>query len=533
MATAGQGEQINKLTKVATEFASDDYVVIAGNTNGTRKIAKDDFLKEMAQNTLSSSEFKSVADGIGGMTIEAAVLTSGGGVGGSAPAYTHIVMPISPSSSVKIVSGYRGARYSFFKDYVSLSDKTMATGYTGSVTADSYSNLTITAPADANFLYLTINENSIDFTPVELYIDGKASIKDLTAKMVKLENLLELKYSSVAGKYIGTNGKEASSGSFSCTDFVRVFPGASIYIVHANLNANASLAFYDEKREFLSIMDETGISHVSDTDFTVVIPSGCHFIRWSFSTAKPTTAFFTTLSVEEYVDKSLSVNLKPLATLVDDDSVYNDIPIIKSICDDNGIKCSFAVIYTALQNDADLVTRLQSYQEAGFNIIDHPQGTGWGESDATFNIASAEEKLVKSLIYLKGQNFLDCEHFVAPGGYVNDAMLEMVSKWCKSGIGANTGVSNHLYGDGPFNIHRLFVSTSNNLDYYKDKIDAAYAASDWLILGTHSNNFETQAAQDLLSAVIAYAKTKGFVFKTYNKAWKDREMLYKIPHLFK
>ena len=53
MATAGQGEQINKLTKVATEFASDDYVVIAGDTNGTRRIAKDNLLKETSENVLS------------------------------------------------------------------------------------------------------------------------------------------------------------------------------------------------------------------------------------------------------------------------------------------------------------------------------------------------------------------------------------------------------------------------------------------------------------------------------------------------
>lgn len=55
MATAGQGEQINKLTKVATEFASDDYVVIAGNTNGTRKLAKDNLQKETAQNALAGN----------------------------------------------------------------------------------------------------------------------------------------------------------------------------------------------------------------------------------------------------------------------------------------------------------------------------------------------------------------------------------------------------------------------------------------------------------------------------------------------
>lgn len=97
-------------------------------------------------------------------------------------------------------------------------------------------------------------------------------------------------------------------------------------------------------------------------------------------------------------------------------------------------------------------------------------------------------------------------------------------------INASTGL-NHLYGNGRYNINRIFISSSNELSYYTNYIDKAYENGDWIIFGTHSGT-ANEFSEDLVTQVLQYAIAKGISIKTLNQAWKQRKYIYDIYEMF-
>lgn len=421
------------------------------------------------------------------------------------------------------------AFYSDSKAFVAVFDKT-------GVVNPAAAHVMITIPANCYYIRWSYDSTYVSRAQIgsNLYEYTQSITKPYDSKFQKLQSV---SFEIVENKYINQSGGETALNGYNCTGFVPVVPGTHFEVFHAFLGSASSFAFYDSGKRFMSILDESGI-YLYDAHIDITIPNGCYYVRWAYNAVNFTTsAMIYDVSLTDFVFglfSSFRSTPSPVATLVDDDSHPDYVSNVKSVCDATGVKCSFAVIYTRLESNPSLLALLHSYQEEGFNIIDHPQTTGWGETDDTWNLTDAERVLVKSLIYLKSNNFLDCEHFVAPGGYINPTMLEMVSKWCKSGIGKNNGSPNHLAQDGKYNLHRLFIGEgdSDTLADYTATIDRAYANNDWLIFGTHSYRINTAAKIQLLTDVINYAKTKGFVFKTYNKAFDDRKHVFDLTRLY-
>ena len=232
----------------------------------------------------------------------------------------------------------------------------------------------------------------------------------------------------------------------------------------------------------------------------------------------------------------------PIFTWVDDDTDPTGVTRVKAICDTLGIKATFACVTDKLaQNSGALATTLLGYQEEGFHITSHShthtKGTEndpfWYPTDYT-DVALSEADLIESLTTLNEYGFLDSNLFVTPGGNRNAALLKMISKWCPCVIGANGG-ANHKFGTGRANINRIFIRPEaeggETLQTYKDMIDAAVTAGDWLIFGTHSG-IPAQWDETLINNVLSYALTKNVDFMTLNQAWKIRKYNYDLYDMF-
>ena len=245
------------------------------------------------------------------------------------------------------------------------------------------------------------------------------------------------------------------------------------------------------------------------------------------------------LDSESFMAKSGST---PIFTWIDDDTDPTGVTRVKAICDTLGIKATFACVTNKLaENSGALATTLLGYQQAGFHITSHShthtKGTEndpfWYPTDYT-DVALSEADLIESLTTLNDYGFLDSNLFVTPGGNRNAALLKMISKWCPCVIGANGG-ANHKFGTGRTNINRIFIRPESEggetLQTYKDMIDAAVTAGDWLIFGTHSG-IPAQWDETLVNEVLSYALTKNAEFATLNQAWQIRKYNYDLYDMF-
>ena len=219
---------------------------------------------------------------------------------------------------------------------------------------------------------------------------------------------------------------------------------------------------------------------------------------------------------------------KPMFTWVDDDTASQEgIKSVKSICDNLGIKCTFACVTNQILNDVDRRNTLLEWQKEGFHITTHSK-THENFWTNNLNIQNAEKDLIQSIIELKSYGFLECDLLITPGGNTNSNLLKMVRKWCPIALTSQDG-ANHIYSNR-YAIKRLFIQSEKTLDYYKGVIDKAYIQGDWLIFGTHSALPEYDAT--LVTNVLQYAISKGMECDTLSGAWRTKEALYNQYDLY-
>jgi hypothetical protein len=241
-------------------------------------------------------------------------------------------------------------------------------------------------------------------------------------------------------------------------------------------------------------------------------------------------------------------NFKPTITLIDDDTTYSKIPTLKSICDDLGIKCTFACISGHLDdgatNASELLSLLKQYQNEGFHITSHSWGHNemWQWKDLTENQKrTLYNDLLKSFSDLESKGFLDCKMFVSPGGGHLPNVQKLVSGWadCLVNAGDDNDVIfyNKGYQNGKYNLYRVFINADkhSDLSYYTNLIDEAKKNNAWLIFGTHSGAYSwsaTEFNEDLVRSVMQYAVDSGIQIETLNKAFKKRKLFYDMYEMY-
>ena len=319
---------------------------------------------------------------------------------------------------------------------------------------------------------------------------------------------------------------------------VSAFNGFRIYITTYTA-FNGTYGFYDEpfdeKNKPIKWKSEKNGDY-KIYSYDDIVPYGA---KWLFVSCKTTQKNDFEFRYESILNKILADNidknylftkfLTPVVTIVDDDTKKGSFSIVKEICDNNNIKCSFGCIWANIKNDESSLSLLKAYQQEGFHIMSHPDinNANWNINNPSYNLSIAEQQLIECVTYLKSQGFIDCDHVVSPGGANSEPIQQMVSKWCPSMIGKNNNTSNHLFGYGEYDLRRIFIDNDHNFDYYKHYIDLGLNNGDWVIIGTHSWDLN-EASKKILNDLIVYIKGKNISIETYNKVIRERKIMYSL-----
>jgi hypothetical protein len=225
---------------------------------------------------------------------------------------------------------------------------------------------------------------------------------------------------------------------------------------------------------------------------------------------------------------------KKILTWVDDDTPLDGIAFVKTICDNLGVKCTFATI-TQGWSEA-LVEVLRQYQREGFHIACHTESHGRWYKDmpdgAMFNALEMEGDLLASLEKMRAEGFVDCDMLVYPGsatGRKDVNTIGIAKKWCKCGVLAG-GTTWSKHGQGKYKINRTFISKSAyDTSYYKNLLNSVTDEA-WVVFGTHSGS-ATDFDADMMTEILSYALENGWAIMPLNEALKYREKYYHIQEM--
>lgn len=423
-------------------------------------------------------------------------------------------------------------------------------------------NKTITIPNNCNYVrFATITDDVKQFkkTDVKNYTEKYEPYKynltintDLNNDVIKLKKMTSLNEDLIENTYIDTNGiavTNSYSSIYLASNFIKVLPGFEVTIENFSTLSSCSLCAYDVEQKFIETLLNEGTNGTEYKKYTFIVPNNCHYIRYTVRDyvkneniiyySDSSSVFKKLNDLELNINNLLNTSVRtPIISLIDDDTNLNSIPNIKSICDDLNVKCTFACI-TSLINPAvnesadELIELLKSYQLEGFHITTHSNthGTIWDSRLQDYNVSACESDLIKSLLLLQSNGFLNSDYLVTPYGERSLETQKIVSKWCKTLI-SSYGGTNHLGKNGRFDINRVFIQSSNTLNYYKECIDKAYDNGDWLIFGTHSG-ISSEFNAGLVKSVLEYAISKGIEIMPINQAWNIRKHVYDLYEKFK
>ena len=247
----------------------------------------------------------------------------------------------------------------------------------------------------------------------------------------------------------------------------------------------------------------------------------------------PITSNITTETLTSVLFSACNTSPRKILTWIDDDTPLAGIESVKAICDNLGIKCTFATITQGWTET--LLERLHLYQKEGFHITSHTESHGrWYKDMVDGKIFSADEMetdLLTSLEKMRAEGFIDCDMLVYPGSATgrNDVdTVGIVKKWCKCGVLAG-GSTWSKYGQGKYKINRTFITASNDVSYYTDMLNSV-TDEGWVVFGTHSGS-ETDFDSAMLTEIFSYALANGWVVMPLNEALKYREKYYHIQEM--
>lgn len=245
----------------------------------------------------------------------------------------------------------------------------------------------------------------------------------------------------------------------------------------------------------------------------------------------------------EFKNLLKTVGKTPMVTWIDDDGVYSGVEKIKPIFEELGISLTFALI-PPLSNIAFSETTRAEYfselQKKGHHCTAHPNHDGWyGEVD----YSKIEPSLIEALTDLNKYHFLYSNYLIYPGySDTYEPIRKIVKKWCKAAVTAGFNEElNHLGNSGKYRIKRCFIkfSSERTVTWYKTLIDKCYTDGDWLIFGTHSNDFDVsmntsdESVNNIgnLKLVMQYVISKGINIYTLNDAYKRRKYLFEFNEI--
>lgn len=225
---------------------------------------------------------------------------------------------------------------------------------------------------------------------------------------------------------------------------------------------------------------------------------------------------FTVIASTIFESKSQS-----FYTIIDDDaSSVESITNIKNVCDDEGVKISFAVITQNLIKNEIIKDSLLSFQQQGFHICNHSlthSSKVWEDID----YAAIKEELHSSNYILDSLGFVNHNYFVYPYGKFSKGVYSNISPLIsdKFKMAFNSrGDECNLKDFNRYYINRFPLRKHENISIVKNKIDRAIENGSWIVFLTHSAN-KRDFSQKYLSEVIDYCNKKGLQCLTVDEAY--------------
>lgn len=218
---------------------------------------------------------------------------------------------------------------------------------------------------------------------------------------------------------------------------------------------------------------------------------------------------------------------KGMVTFGTDDTRIQDWTVYKALSETHGIGFSTAAICNKIDMTATSLTdtnkidatkvtgvQLKYLQDVlGWEVVSHGYSSDF--TSLTDNALDAELKDSREWMIQNG--FLGYDYVMIPYGYYDERVKRHIAKFYKGCRTTQQGLNNLPFNSYELTWEEMTTSTTvdartgfakNTLDHWKALIDLAIANEDWLIVGTHSFEIPAWGLTQLLSDVMAYAKTK-------------------------
>lgn len=241
--------------------------------------------------------------------------------------------------------------------------------------------------------------------------------------------------------------------------------------------------------------------------YKTVLPIGCVILIAAFFylRAPITTGDWTKQTVYLALINSLHCQIAdatPTLLLIDDDG-GNGIYAIKAICDELGMKATFAMI--PMKTDQATCDTLVAWQREGFGIaihgFNHHTWKEWSTDSVLTDLNRCERYLRQ-----KGFDMQKIRLVVPPHGCNTKDIREAVyTKGYQMVTGANTINPDTTV----FQLGRLFITRDTDLSKVKGYLSRALRDKAYVILGTHSSHPEEFSRENTI-AVLKMAQDLGF-----------------------
>lgn len=199
---------------------------------------------------------------------------------------------------------------------------------------------------------------------------------------------------------------------------------------------------------------------------------------------------------------------KALISFIDDDT--NTYTLVKRFHDcftPYGVPGNFAVMTYHLNESeagttqAGLVNLLKDYEEEGFGCIYHcyyqagDETRYWESGNAAYDESLIKANFMRGLREIKAYGFCAYDYWATPYG-VNDDFIQSLARThgmkCLFSISSSAGLTQNSYvhtegNVSRWDIPRISISASSNVDRAKTLIDGVAATGGWLIFVTHAN----------------------------------------------
>lgn len=226
---------------------------------------------------------------------------------------------------------------------------------------------------------------------------------------------------------------------------------------------------------------------------------------------------------------------KPVITFIDDDT--SSVALVQRYHDvftPFGVPGGYAVMTKNLDEQSGLPDLLLQYEQEGFSCLYHCYYQAgdttryWESGNAMYDEDLIKENFMRGLRDMQEYGFSAYKYWVTPYG-VADKFIQSLAKthdmpclFTMSGTITDNSFVNINGNCNRYNIPRISVSTTSNVERTQKIIDACVAANGWLTIVTHANTWGSDTTMDTkLANVIDYCLDAGAEIKSVPEAFND------------